>query len=623
MAEAPAYTLMPADGVVELDRYQTDNLGFVFAQGTQIKLAEDLPGTVLKLNGEEIPRYGEGILGNNYDLEVIRDLESTVLTIILQVQTAGKLTVLIPGESYTLNGEPGIELYGEWNLVKPKEYAMSITPEIATDGSTVLNSFRTFTITFGDAETVEVTRPAGSQNQDKDISIMDPYLGRIWPAVTMSVEDGKPVCTLTCDQVWTEEGLYTLSIPADFFLIDGTIKFPVTKQRLTFNVEPGETVDYTLTPADGSTFTDNPEIIVTFPGAKDVTLAGDKWSFSLYNDSQTFSAIFDVEEVDVADGFGVKLVNAGQMAPNGNLTFRIDEGTFVVDGVDSQEIIAHYVMDRKISNEVTFYPEDTVVAEPESGAMANIIFDEGSMIRLAEDYASNVVVKFNDAVLTAGSDETDGDFALYADYNVITLVIANPEYNKEGALSLNISGSAYTISGEPGFDVAHSWNVVEGKEYAYTITPDLDDTTVTSLEEVLITFTNAETAEVDNELGLTIRDNDYNWYKVTAEIVNNEEHPACKVTLDEPITEAGEYTFTIGMDTFLLDGLSYFPFPAIELTFTVNPLAGVETVEENSSTVTVVSVDGRVLYKDAPAEAIKTLDNGIYIINGKKAFIKK
>lgn len=44
---------------------------------------------------------------------------------------------------------------------------------------------------------------------------------------------------------------------------------------------------------------------------------------------------------------------------------------------------------------------------------------------------------------------------------------------------------------------------------------------------------------------------------------------------------------------------------------------------DSDSTVTIVTIDGRIIAKDAPASAIEKLAKGnVYIINGVKVFIK-
>lgn len=553
------------------------------------------------------------------------------------ITEAGTYTLTITQGSFvqTIYGGGAIADEDEDNAgpVFNKEYTCTFTIDPTAKGvlddyvispeSGVVESISEVYVTFPQ---LELMSPLYNLSEEAGATISD---GKTTYAVMgmmdSDFEDGKRFVLTFYDEndevvKITEAGKWTLTIPVGAFKL-GNESNPLITAEYTIEEAAAE-VKYTISPEDGATLTENPEIIITFPGAKEVTL-GENWDFnlSLMNEDMTWGPWFnEPEEVEVADGVAVKLTYDG-VTPNGKLNFRANEGVFIVDGVESPEIVAHYVMKRVLSHEVMFEPEEIIEINPYWNA-AEIYFDEGATVDLTD--ASKVVVKFNDTVLTAGTHEGECGYIIGVENNWMSIQLTNPDLFEAGVLSVYIPGSAYTFEGEEGFDIEHSWTLVIPKNYTYTITPNIDNTTVASLKEILITFTNAESVEVENEGGVSINKTDYSkWYDTKAEIVENDGHPACKITLDEPITEAGEYRFTVGYGTFKIDGISYFPDRYIEKIFTVDPIVGVDMVWDGSSNVTVISVDGKVLYKDAPANVVKTLDNGIYIINGKKVFIKK
>ncbi|MDE6338692.1 MAG: hypothetical protein K2K97_02755 [Muribaculaceae bacterium] len=733
-ATGPTFTLMPEDGKVVMDRVQNDNIGIVFEEGTEVALAEDFSSkAVIKLNDTVLPEYGDGVYGEFY--KAVAD-ENT-LYLLAQLKTPGTLSAVIPGDAYTLNGQPGIDLNVEWEVVAPKEYKISITPNIAT-GNEVLESFKTFEITFGDALTAERAKaPSQQPNQDNDISILLPNFARIYPQVEFSTKDGYAVCTVTCSEEYTKSGLYTMSIPVGYFKLDGSVTSPTSQTRWNFKVEePVDVTAYTLTPESGSTvneavftiafpnakevkrgqnwitldndddpdaavgyyeemvvtkdatadcptfiltapadkapadgpyvlaiqegaficdgidcpdiygeytlanavakefkyaitpeagavLTEIPEFTITFPEANDAEYTGDGYDITLSDINYDTGIPYEVEKVEGANvpTFILKPMYPSSL-PNGTLILEIWEGAFTADGVVNEDIELEYTLNIAISQDAIYMPEaDQFEIEP-GMVMFGVMFDEAATVELAADFATQAVIKHNDTVL-----KLDVDYAAMAEGNTLVLKLINPEFEKAGTLSLNIPGDAYTLSGNPGFDLERIWTLIAPKDYTFTITPDFDkQSTVASLNEVMITFTNAESVALESETGISLSSSDYSYFATgNLEITENEGHPACKVTFDPAPTAKGEYTFTVNFETFLLDGISYFPgfnVGRIEKKFTLDPTSGVGILWEGSENVTVVTVDGKVIYTDAPAEVVKNLAKGLYIINGKKTIIK-
>ena len=118
------------------------------------------------------------------------------------------------------------------------------------------------------------------------------------------------------------------------------------------------------------------------------------------------------------------------------------------------------------------------------------------------------------------------------------------------------------------------------------------------------------------------RKSDYS-YSETPSVakVEGTAHPTFEITLKQPATADGNYVLSFNYGTFFLDGVT--SSDSFQATYTVDSnYVGVGSVEAASAAATVISIDGRVVLRNADADAVRALAPGFYIINGKKTFIK-
>ena len=92
--------------------------------------------------------------------------------------------------------------------------------------------------------------------------------------------------------------------------------------------------------------------------------------------------------------------------------------------------------------------------------------------------------------------------------------------------------------------------------------------------------------------------------------------------IDPAVTESGTYTVTFPAGYFLLGDMGDEENPTFTLTYGVGA-TGVEGIVAENESVTVYDAAGRCRLENAKREALNTLPNGFYIINGKKAVICK
>lgn len=206
--------------------------------------------------------------------------------------------------------------------------------------------------------------------------------------------------------------------------------------------------------------------------------------------------------------------------------------------------------------------------------------------------------------------------------------------------------AGYTISLLPPEDI--DMNV-------YTITPT-PDTEVTSLEKIMIDFPESgregigllgggqEIADVVYIRNLTTGKRIFAFNRhdhLNKDLEGNPDLHKCVIFFQKygegelanefvpSITESGEYELVIPEKTFFAmvqyDMLPFdrtFVSPRITAKYKLQVEDSVESIENTADSFTVLDLSGRVLLRDAEPAALRTLDPGLYIVNGRKLIIK-
>lgn len=431
-------------------------------------------------------------------------------------------------------------------------------------------------------------------------------------------------------------GEYKLTIPEGYFSLDGQKNPEITS---IYTVAPS-----VLTPASGSTIT-TIEFKLEFPSAKTAEFVGAPYMIT-FGTNMAGIPSFNVEKVaDAAVPTFLLTPMEGATANLGYNILTISEGAFLLDGsADDKEgnsplISAVYTYEKEVSHEYIpepNLPNNEVVAQS-WGYTIGFVFDEGVSPSLRN--GDGLEVKFGDTVLTRGSE--DACYEGLADYsynvmdNILSFFIINPDYRKEGQITVTLKGDAYTLSGQPGFDITHTWNVVLPKEYDVVLAPmgsesDQTPVKVGGFDDMTLTFNDAEKVEVLRVKGISLNKTDYSIF-ASAKCVEVEEAevPTFKLVFetDKPVeyTE-GLYRLQIYFDTFAVDDVMTWPadYNTIELYYYLDPtLSGVDSINAAlAGKVTVVTTDGKVILNNQPASRLNELEKGLYIINGKKALLK-
>lgn len=446
--------------------------------------------------------------------------------------------------------------------------------------------------------------------------------------VEKSAADGKFVLSIKRD-VFDKEGILAVEGDEGAFTVNGKAS-PAIVYSCTF----GEIKEYksVITPAPGTevNLEDLINITISFPDAETAEFDSENQYFVLSLPGAGYPGDPVVTKVEDAEcpTFNINFDRVLEIAApvGGAASLRIGEGTFVLDGKNSSpEIKTVWDVKRTVEIDTSWVPSPNDgydIVNSGYGIYAALVFNEFESLRMTSDFYDKVVVKFNDEVLPRGEYET----SISEGFKLLISLYTDRFCDKsvEGTMSVEIPEGCLTVSGETVPAISYTWKVVSAKDYTYKLTPAAEGT-VNSLDEIILEFPNAEKGELYQMAWITLRSSDYSTFplikasEVTA--VEGAEHPTFRIKFENGPQADGQYVFSVSANTFTLDGSQ--GSPDIRVDYTLSDYSGVEGITPDSDgNVTVYSIDGRLVMKDMPAESLKNLKRGIYVVNGKKYIIK-
>ncbi len=419
--------------------------------------------------------------------------------------------------------------------------------------------------------------------------------------------------------VFRQPGTLSIEIDKGRFTLDDGIASPEIIYSCT--VGDYKKYSYKLLPENTESVNDLTEFTLSFPDAQTATINKDLLYITLSSGAWAAPGNPEVTAVDGAEHPTFSIKYASNPDKNGNYTLMIDEGSFTLDGNTPSSIIEQtYTFSKGTAVNWEWLPSPDTDLIIDNGIFAAFKFDDNETLGYGPEY-NNITVVLNGTELTAGQYEK----GMSGDNNAVYFGITDETLLVPSTLKITLPEGAIMLSGETNANpITYTWNVRQPKEYTCTLAPDAG--TVSSLTEIKLTINGAETAEVTRTSGISMMGNNYSYY-ANAEIVKDAANPRTFIlkfpteSVNGPMTD-GEYKLEIFGGTFTIDGAQSWPAKPIEKVYTLHMTSGIDGINADNGTVTVISIDGKVVLKDAPASELKNLDKGIYIINGKKRIIK-
>lgn len=414
----------------------------------------------------------------------------------------------------------------------------------------------------------------------------------------VAVSDAEcPTFEITFSNPAIYTGSYQLYIPEGFFSVNETAVSEEIAKTLTVRAD---VTLYTLFPAETEELSSISDIFISFPNAETVTINPEcEEDIIFYNGSWAPVDMNVTEDEGNGPTFRIAFTEA---TAAGSYRLFIPAGYFIIDGtIENVDIEAVYTITRTL-DEINWTADPTT----EKIVISNInwvtfLFEEGISVSVADRSKIHVLIDGTELETSAYEYMTESNFFS------IGITVDAP-----GILAVRLEAGALNVAGSASPEIEHSWELIEAKDYKYVITPT-PETTVTSLAEIVIEFTNAETAELYNKHQLSLRKTDYAYYGTPdVEAVENAEHPTFRLTFATAASENGTYQFEAYTGAFTLDGVQ--ESPEIQVEFTLDSTGSVISIEaDNDEDGAIYNLQGIRLdgeWSDLPS--------GIYIRNGKK-----
>lgn len=422
-------------------------------------------------------------------------------------------------------------------------------------------------------------------------------------------------------------GILAIEIDGGRFTVDG-----MPSPAINYTCSFGDYKEYTynLLPSSSEPQTDLRVFTISFPEAERASVNEALFYATFGNAAWACPGNPVVKEVTGAEHPTFTITFSDNPQKPGTYTLMIDEGSFLLDGKQPSSMIKeNYTFAKNEPVDWTWEaaPTGDIIIE-EWGIFPSFKFTDDENLSVLPAFRNGSIVVLNDVTLSTNQYST----GMSSDNNAVYFEITDPALLKPGKLTITIPAGAISLRNETNKEpISHTWNVVMPKTYSFTLNPDggVDSASAVSvydLSKITLSIPEAASSEVFMESGVSLRASDYSYYG-TAKIAKSENAAdACEYTFtfDPAPTTKGIYQLSIRFDTFTLDGSQGWPsdWTNIDRFYKFDKGTGISDINAENGNVTVVSVDGKVILKDAPASELKNLAKGIYIINGKKQIIK-
>lgn len=532
------------------------------------------------------------------------------------------------------NDAPGVEY--TYNVAAAGEPKMVVSPKAGTVVTAITSDV--ITISFENVTEVTINEYA-LQEQSCKILISDPnggYVRTMPQAIEGETNKFRLVNFDGSELNLTTVGTYGISIngfPQPAFFMDGK-QCPEFYEKNFITVAP---YTYVAEPAEGLVASIE-TVALSFDPAIEGMNKDAAGNVVLYKDGE------EVESLPVAD---LMIVGWGAMGSQslamefskaytaaGEYKIVIPAGAVqLAGGIINSEIALNYTI-------VSEGGEWTAVADPAPGVVAEltdilVTFEGASQLSVSPEAGPNDFPYYG----TVAEDGTVTKvpysiFAWLEGGNKISLGIQNAEekLSEPGKYAIIIPAAYCLVDGIAMTEDIRFDYTIEGAQPEYTIVLNpADGATVNGeqLYEITVTFDGAKAIELNGDQSTSLCQLDENGNPI-ANIYQNMsvEGNVAKFTvmeLHKPYLEAAgtfQFTIPVGMVT-ITDNNDVVGKNKenIVATYYSNGV-GVDTIGVDAKDLNIYTVNGMLIKRNGTYEDVKALEPGIYIINGKKFYVK-
>ena len=532
------------------------------------------------------------------------------------------------------NDAPGVEY--TYNVAAAGEPKMVVSPKAGTLVTAITSDV--ITISFENVTEVTINEYALQEASCK-ISIIDPkgnYIRTMPQAIEGETNMFRLVNFDGSDINLTAQGTYGIWIngfPQPAFYMDGK-QCPEFYEKNFITVAP---YTYITEPAEGLVASLE-TIALTFDPAVESINTAAAGNVVLYKDGQ------EVESVALADlvlvGWGamgsksVAMEFSKAYTDGGNYKVVIPEGAIqMAGGVTNSEIALNYAI-------IGAGGEWTAVADPAPGVVAEltdilVTFEGANQLSVSSEAGPNDFPYYG----TVAEDGTVTKvpysiFAWLEGGNKISLGIQNAEekLSEPGKYAIIIPAGYCLVDGVAMTEDIRFDYTIEGAQPEYTvIISPADGSTVKGeqLYEITVTFDGAKAIELNGDQATTLYQLDENGNPIaniyqTMSVEGNVAKFSVMELHKPYLDPAGTFQFTIpvGMVT-ITDNNDVVGKNKDNIVATyISEGSSVDTIGVDAKDLNIYTVSGMLIKRNGTYEDVKALEPGIYIINGKKFYVK-
>lgn len=604
------YTLNPAPGeVTQINEILVNfpNMGdnkFTWNRGSMITLT----------NGET--SYMGSVLGYGTQRAInFIDLSDPMNPVAVNVTIPGEWTLTIPAGTFQSGSEKNSLINAVYTIVEEAGPSYTATPESGEQMDfPVPPMVQRYIFDFGDAD-------VSAMHFNEEATAVCTYNSRTVSRVANTSsqtgynidfpQPGKMVVEVN-PQVFTLTGEFHLTLEEGYFTVDGK-----GSPAIDYSLYYGEksSARMIVTPTPESETSEMSHFVISFPDSKNVRVS--EWANANITGPQSYS-VFTLTEIEDADFPSFALDFSPSPTYPGNYTLFIDKGSFIIDDIyENEELRAHYkFVKENVDTSWQPSPNTGNVLNSNGNISVAIVFAEDELVTKGASFNSGVHLSIN------GNDVPAADFNTEFFQNNFMVNVNGEKYrNTEGTLKLTVDAGALYISEIPCEAISQSWNIMMEDDIQPVFSP-ASGSTVASLENITVSFPEAETGSYFPQSKIQLRAADYSGYMATATVreIENTEYPVFELTFNPAPENNGEYILSMGYGCFFFNNVQ--SSEPVEINYRLDKASGITGIDTDSDSVTVISVDGKTLLHDAPAERLKTLAPGLYIINGNKVIIR-
>jgi hypothetical protein len=409
-------------------------------------------------------------------------------------QVEGKFKLTVGAGAFLIDGVESPVIVEEFNYAVAQQDYATILPEAGE-----YTSLYEFTVTFNNAQKVEFDFSNGKYPKLEGVEGTAAG-ATMWPSGYST--EGNVMKFKVGSAEFTTPGKYQLRIPGESFKLDDEAGQEVLSGVYTI-VASAANQKYTVSPEAGDV-TDLTSIEVKYEGVSKIE-ENPNASFDKYVRLTYFDSRFG-DDAEVMLNVG-EMIQAQSIViiPQDELytqtyTLTIPAGTFLIDGIENEEIVRVY--------NYTAPEQDYATITPPAGSYVSlhefsVTINDATEVKFVENAIKN------DFLATLVNVDTEEIVASMlpreysAEGNTLTFKIGYAEFRKAGTYQLHVPGAMYTVDGVAGQDiVSDNYVIVEQDLLDYTSNIN-DNDVVSDFSELVLTF------DTDEDIVLYDEGDDY------------------------------------------------------------------------------------------------------------------